>query len=73
MLNSQYYERADHLADGLPQPAACADGGRSEPHELPGGEQQISAMDAAIIPEATGYGATATVKISKEVSCSAHS
>lgn len=72
MLNSQCYERAGHLADALPQPAACTDGGRSEPRELPGGEQ-ISAVDAAIIPEATGYGATATVRISEEVSCSAHS
>jgi hypothetical protein len=72
VLNSQYYERAGRVADALPQPAACADGGRSEPHELPGGEQ-ISDMDAAIIPEATGYGATATVRISEEVLCSAHS
>ncbi len=72
MLNSQYNERANHLADALPQPAACADSSRSEPHELPGGEQ-IRAVDTAIIPEATGYGATATVKISEEVSCSAHS
>ena len=72
VLNSQYYERAGHLADALPQPAVCADGGRSEPHELPGGEQ-ISAMDAAIIPEVTGYGATDTVRVSEEVLCSAHS
>ncbi len=72
MLDSHYIERAYHLAEALPRPAAPADGGRSEPHELPCGEQ-IRAVDAATIPGATGYGAPATVKISEEVSCSAHS
>lgn len=72
MLNSQYNERADHLADALPRTAAPAAGGRSEPHELPCGEQ-IRAVNAAIIPGAAGYGTPATAKISEEVSCSAHS
>jgi hypothetical protein len=72
VLNSQYNERADHLADALPQPAAPAAGGRSEPYELPCGGQ-ITAVDTAIISEATGYGTPATAKISEEVSCSAHS
>jgi hypothetical protein len=71
VLDSQYNERANHLAGALPQPAAHAAGGRSEPHELPCGEQ-IRAVDA-IIPGATSYGTPATVEISEEVSCSAHS
>ncbi len=72
MLDSQDNERANHLADALPRPAAHAADGRSEPHELPCGEQ-TRAVDAAIIPGATGYGTPATVEISEEVSCSAHS
>jgi hypothetical protein len=71
VLDSQYNERANHLADALPWPAAPAAGGRSEPHGLPCSEQ-IRAVDA-IIPGATCYGTPATVEISEEVSCSAHS
>ena len=71
MLDSQNSERANHLADALPRPAAPAAGGRSEPHGLPCGEQ-IRAVDA-IISGATSYGTPATVEFSEEVSCSAHS
>lgn len=59
MLDSQYNERANHLADALPQPAAHTAGGRSEPHELPCSEQI-----RAVIPGATGYGTPATAEIS---------
>lgn len=74
MLDSQYNERANHLADALPQPAAHAagGGGGSEPRELPCSEQ-IRAVNAAVIPGATGRGTPATAEISEEVSCSAHS
>jgi hypothetical protein len=72
VLNSQYNERADHLADALPQPVAPGAVGRSEPHELPCGEQ-IRAVNAAIIRGAAGYGTPATAEITAEVSCSAHS
>jgi hypothetical protein len=69
VLDSQYNERANHLADALPRPAAD---GRNEPRGLPCGEQ-IRSVDAAIIPRATGDGTPSTVEIAEEVSCSAHS
>jgi hypothetical protein len=72
VLDSQYNERANHLPDALPRPAAPAADGRSEPHGLPCGEQ-IRSVDTAIIPGATGHGTPATAEISEEVSCSAHS
>jgi hypothetical protein len=72
VLNSQYNEHADHLADALPQPVAPGAGGGSEPRELPGGGQ-IRAVNDAIIRRAAGYGTPPTAAISEEVSCSTHS
>lgn len=72
MLNSQYNEQADHLADALPQPAVPGAWGGSEPRELPGGGR-IRAVSAAIIRGAAGYGTPPTAAIFKEASCSAHS
>jgi len=72
VLDSQYNERANHLADALARPAAPAADGRSEPHGLPCGVP-TRAVDVAVIPGATSHATPATAEISEEVSCSAHS